>query len=237
VEKFVSSDGTTWADADVAPGPQLVVGSNVWFRFVVTNTGTAALANVALSDSTLDLSSCAIPTTLDVGASAECVIGPLLAVQGQHTNTATVTANLNGTPVNDTDTANYMGGQTTLPVTIIVEGPVQVINVNVITIYDIDITINANDPVLTNIQVGDFVRVEGDAFEDLDVLVVVAVTVFVVDVDVIWTNNNVIVWQASSDCGNAPPPWAPAWGWRARCQTPIIIISGGGMGMGMGDDD
>jgi hypothetical protein len=127
-----------------------------------------------------------------------------------------------------------------LPVTIIIEGPVQVINVNIITIYDIDITINADDSVLTQIQVGDFVRVEGDVLEDADTLIVVAVTVFVVDVDVIVSNGNTIIWSDDGDCGNPPPPWAPAWGWRRRCQNPNIIIivgDGGDDGMGMGDDD
>ncbi|MCX9077983.1 MAG: hypothetical protein OIN84_08410, partial [Candidatus Methanoperedens sp.] len=128
-----------------------------------------------------------------------------------------------------------------LPVTIIVEGPVQTINVNIITIYDIDITINADDPVLTQIQIGDFVRVEGDVLENVGTIVVVAVTVFVVEVDVIVSNNNTIIWQDNNDCGNPPPPWAPAHGWRRRCQNAntIIIISDDddGMGMGMGDDD
>lgn len=111
-----------------------------------------------------------------------------------------------------------------LPITIIVEGPVQTINVNVITIYDIDITIDANDPVLTQIQIGDLVRIEGDVLEHVDTLVVIAVTVFVIDVDVIVSNNNTIIWQDSGDCGNGPPPWAPAHGWRRRCENPNIIV-------------
>jgi hypothetical protein len=147
------------------------------------------------------------------------------------------------TPTTTPPTATPTPG---LPVTIIVEGPVQVVNVNVITIYDIDVTINANDPVLTQIQVGDFVRIEGDMITQNNTVVVVAVSVFVVEVDVIVSNNNTIIWQDDNGCGNPPPPWAPAHGWRRRCQgggNNVIIITGDwddddddGMGMGMGDD-
>ncbi len=127
--------------------------------------------------------------------------------------------------------------------TIIIEGPVQVINVNIITIYDINIQVDEHDPVLTNIHIGDFVRVEGNAASG-PTLIVVAVTVFVVNVDVVVSNNNVVIWQDDGkNCGNPPPPWAPANGWRRRCENrpTTIIITGGsgnnGNGMGMGEDD
>ncbi|MBK8024895.1 MAG: hypothetical protein IPK19_26625 [Chloroflexi bacterium] len=44
--------------------------------------------------------------------------------------------------------------------TIIIEGPVEVVNINIITIYDIDVRIDDDDPVLEQIDVGDFVRIE-----------------------------------------------------------------------------
>ncbi len=131
-------------------------------------------------------------------------------------------------------------------VTIIVEGPVQAINVNIITIYNININVNPQDTVLTHVHIGDFVRVEGNTVAGTTVLVVQAVNIFVVNVNTIVTNNNVVVWtDDGKNCNNAPPPWAPANGWRRRCEnhpTTIIITGGGddggkGMGMGMGDDD
>jgi hypothetical protein len=240
VEKYVSSDGTTWADVDAPPGPQLLVSTDVWFRFVVTNIGTTSLTNVTLSDNMLDLAACAIPTELAPGQTAECIVGPLVAIDGQHSNVATVQAQFNGTTVTDSDSAHYRGGDTQLPVTIIIEGPVQAININIITIYDIDIEIDTDDPILNVIQIGDFIRVEGDMVASDNTIVVIAIFVTIINVDVV-VNVDGAIWRDPGDCGNPPPPWAPAYGWRRRCGGGIIIIGDDGMGMGddgmgMGDD-
>ncbi len=230
IEKYVMSDGATWADVDSAPGPQVLVGNAVSFRFVITNVGTVPLTNLNLTDDTLNPTvACTFPTVLEVGASVECLVGPLPAVEGQHTNTATVTAAFNDLTVTDSDTASYLGGDTSLPVTIIIEGPVQIINANIVTIYDIDIEINVNDPILNVIQVGDFIRVEGDSRSEGTTLIVIAVFVVIVDVDVV-VNVDGDVWRDSGDCSNGPPPWAPANGWRRRCE-------GGGRGHDDDDDD
>jgi hypothetical protein len=44
---------------------------------------------------------------------------------------------------------------------IVIEGPVQNININVITIYNINISVAPQNPILNLIQIGDVVRVEG----------------------------------------------------------------------------
>ena len=87
----------------------------------------------------------------------------------------------------------------TPPVTIIVEGPVQAINANIITIFDIDIEVNVNDPILTVIQVGDVVHVEGDTVIGGNTVIIVAVTVVIVNVDVDVVNVDV-------PAGGNPPP-------------------------------
>jgi hypothetical protein len=142
----------------------------------------------------------------------------------------------------------------TLPVTIIIEGPVEEVNINIITIYNINVEVNADDPILTVINVGDFVRVEGDIgdIDDDGVVVIIPVNIFVVDIDintdidVVYGGDLTIIWSDDGNCNNPPPPWAPAHGWRRRCEQPlnnIIIITGddddngNGMGMGMGNDD
>ncbi len=112
-------------------------------------------------------------------------------------------------------------------VIIVVEGPVEEINVNVITIYDIDIALNPIDPLLTVIQLGDVIRVEGDVDDDCDTLVIIAIVVIIVDVDIVIIDHD-HVWRDNGNCSNPPPPWAPAHGWRRRCE------GGGGSGSGMG---
>lgn len=115
VEKYVSTDGgTTWLDADDAPGPTVLVGSSVQFKFVVTNVSVdKSLGGVSLLDSDFSLAACTIPMTLSVGGSFECVISST-ATAGQHTNTATASGSHtdgggSSYLVNDTDDANYFG--------------------------------------------------------------------------------------------------------------------------------
>jgi Ca2+-binding RTX toxin-like protein len=116
VEKLVSVDGgATFTDADTAPGPTLLSGSDPVFKFVVTNTGNVTLTNVTLHDDKFDLNGAATGTDLTIGTLAPGVSStPLILTEpfesGQHTDTATAT----GTPpsgpnVTDSDPANYFG--------------------------------------------------------------------------------------------------------------------------------
>jgi hypothetical protein len=41
------------------------------------------------------------------------------------------------------------------------------------------------------------------------------------------------VWRDDGSCNNPPPPWAPANGWRRRCESG----NGNGNGSGGGGDD
>lgn len=119
-----------------------------------------------------------------------------------------------------------------LPVIIVIEGPIQAINVNIITIYNINIEVSIDDPILTVIKVGDSVRVEGEIVGDDDdsTIVIIAVTIIIINVEVFINDDSGEVWRDDEGCGNAPPPWAPAHGWRRRCQ-------GGGGGGNRDDDD
>lgn len=114
---------------------------------------------------------------------------------------------------------------------IVVEGPVSDIQLNVITIYDLEIVLQPDDPILSLIQIGDEVRVEGVVEENEGVIVVVAVTVTSINVEV-FVGDNGQVWRDSGDCSNPPPDWAPANGWRRRCEGGGGNSGGGNNGQG-----
>lgn len=114
IEKYVSvKHQVTWHDADTPPGPEANEGhETIRFKFVVTNDGDAALTNVTLNDTDFNAAiaaQCTVPTELAPGESFECVIGPFMAIDGQHTNTATATGDYDGQTYSDTDRAKYFG--------------------------------------------------------------------------------------------------------------------------------
>lgn len=106
IEKYVNqADADTEADAVHVP-----VGSTLLFTYVVTNTGDVALANIAVTDNTALAVSCP-KTTLEPGESMTCTASAS-ALLGLHTNIGTATgtpAIVDGSPVADTDPANYIG--------------------------------------------------------------------------------------------------------------------------------
>jgi len=242
ITKYVSADGSSWEDANSTPGLEVEPGSDVFFRFVVTNDGNVPLSGITLNDSSFDMEACGIAETLEPGASSECMLGPFPAEEGQHTNTVTATAVYNEFTVVASDTASYFGGTIDddddtgqLPVTIVIEGPVQQVNVNIITIYNIDIEVNVNDPILTAIRIGDNVRVEGNMASGGNTIIIVAINIVIIDVDIVVGDTGTVIWRDSgSGCGNPPPPWAPAHGWRRRCGGNNVIIVPGNSGRGRG---
>jgi hypothetical protein len=125
---------------------------------------------------------------------------------------------------------------TSLPVTLVVEGPVQAINGNIVIIYDIEIAVDPNDPMLGIIQIGDVVHVDGNLIVDGSQMVIIAVNIDIVNIEVN-VNEGGETWRDPGDCSNPPPLWAPAHGWRARCEGAPPPGNSGGMGMGDSDDD
>ncbi|MCP4104048.1 MAG: VWA domain-containing protein, partial [Desulfobacteraceae bacterium] len=112
LKKYVSVDGSDkWKDADELGGPEVKVGDDVYYKIKVFNNGNEPVTNIHLSDTMYNLNNCNIPGTLGSGEFFECITGPFAAVEGQHTNTATVTANNSQSLVSDSDDANYTGTQ------------------------------------------------------------------------------------------------------------------------------
>ncbi|MDX1450657.1 MAG: hypothetical protein R3246_16535, partial [Acidimicrobiia bacterium] len=102
LEKFVGETASgPWFEADdLAGAPEIPTGSDVYFRFEVSNPGGGLLTAISVSDPGFDLSGCTF-TDLAPGESAACVIGPFPAGADANTNTATVTATVPGPPTVD----------------------------------------------------------------------------------------------------------------------------------------
>ena len=107
---------TNGEDADNPPGPSILVGSTVTWRYVVTNTGTIALTGVAVVDDKGVVVNCGGVTTLAVGQVLTCT-GTGIATLGQYSNIGKVTANSASGAVDDSDPSHYLGVTATPPPT------------------------------------------------------------------------------------------------------------------------
>jgi hypothetical protein len=131
--------------------------------FMGTITGIAQ--NIMIVDNlfVVDLSNAAINVSLQAGLTVH--------VRGQLQGN-TVFAEIVDIPSESTPTPALNAGPETTPeavdvpvnndVIVVVEGPVKAINVNHITVFNIDITVEPANPILTLIQVGDVIRAEGN---------------------------------------------------------------------------
>lgn len=266
LEKSVSigSGDGAWYSADSAPGLTVPSGFKVSFRFEVSNDGTEVLNGVTLTDSMYDVSGCAVPASLAPGESFECIVGPLEVEDGgddadagdttsggnnddddggedtrkTFVNVATVTATPPGRPTITVIDEAYFSteGDDDDKVIIIIEGPIKEIRGNIIVIYDIEIELDPNDPIITVIRVGDIIRIEGEDDDDDTTIIIIAIVIIIIDVDIYVDDDGRTVYRDDGGCGNPPPPWAPAHGWRRKCQT-IIIDSDRGKGKNKKHDD
>ncbi len=106
IEKY-----TNGIDADDPMGAFVAVGDPVEWTYVVTNTGNDTLNNIVVTDDQEGSVTCAA-TTLAPGASTDCTLdaGTSVAVAGQYSNEATVTAtDSSAATVTDTDPSHYFG--------------------------------------------------------------------------------------------------------------------------------
>ena len=101
IEKSTDDD-----DADFPPGPEIIVGDNVTWTYVVANRGNVNLTSVHVVDDIIGL--IAGPITLGAGEN-QTFNRTGTAVLGQYQNNATVNGTYNGTEVMDTDPSHYFG--------------------------------------------------------------------------------------------------------------------------------
>ncbi|MEN6350448.1 MAG: hypothetical protein ABFD08_13770 [Syntrophomonas sp.] len=146
VIKQVSPDnGVTWFDADIPPGPNVLVGTNPQFRFIVTNTGNATLTNVVVTDDVFPGNIIGpIPSLAPGAMQTAIVIGTWAA--GQHVNTATATGTFDGQTLTDTNPAFWNG------VVAAIDVEKEVSPDNGLTWFDADNPPGPNVPVGTNPQ-------------------------------------------------------------------------------------
>jgi hypothetical protein len=147
---------------------------------------------------------------------------PVTAVPSQHPADSPSTSTATSRPTNTPDqTPVSLEPDSSLPVgtdqtdhadVIVIEGPVDALADSTITIYGTVIVLAADDPRLPLIQPGDIVRVEGHDEGTGIVALSFAFTSVEVYVDGDQT------WRDGGTCENPPPAWAPAWGWRLRCE-------------------
>ncbi|MDQ7035355.1 MAG: hypothetical protein Q9P01_11115 [Anaerolineae bacterium] len=229
IQIFISvDDGTTWvsSDSDVAAD----AGDDVLVRFVVLNLNSSTFTAIDLSGTSIDISLCDIPDSLATGDDFDCTVTitleddfdsqALIVVIAGELDGVIITISKDVDIHEDDDNGDDDG------IVIVIEGPVTEIDGTTIIIFNFSIVLADDDPLLTVIQIGDILRIEGDWDDDNPVII--AIVIIFVNVDVFIFDGS--VWRDPGDCSGAPPPWAPANGWRQRCETP----RGGGSGRGSG---
>lgn len=91
----------------------LATGGNVYYKFTIENIGDVPLNPVSVSDPDVNTSGCSWPSPLPVAVPANdnhiatCVVGPVSAIAGSHTNTATASGTYSGNPYTDISSATY----------------------------------------------------------------------------------------------------------------------------------
>ncbi len=104
---------TEGIDADAPPGPELDVGSNTTFTYLVTNTGNVPLTDVVVTDDTGIAVSCPA-SELGVNDSMGCTASALV-VEGPQRNVGSASAAPTGSDednlgrVSDSDPSHYVG--------------------------------------------------------------------------------------------------------------------------------
>jgi hypothetical protein len=153
------------------------------------------------------------------------------------TQTATASATTSPTPTFTVTPSSTPAPTITLSAVVVIEGPVERIDGDILVIYGIEVLLPGDNLYSGVIEVGDLVRVEGDP-DDAGVIVVVSITVINLDVNV--NPGTGESWRDDGTCSNPPPDWAPANGWRRRCQggaNPGSGNPGQGQGNSQSDDD
>lgn len=193
--------GLTVILGDLVPDVEIVVGNAISVSGILQADGTiqATIIVIASDDDDDDDGNDDDDNDSEATPEATSEVTPEL--------TPEVTQEPSATPVPDDDDDDK-------PI-IVVYGPVVAININVVTVYNIDIELDDDDPVLTVIQIGDIIRVEGeyrddddddndddDGNDDSPIVIVNIVNITFINVTVIIIDGQ--VWRDPGDCSGLP---------------------------------
>lgn len=183
VPKVSIEKHTNGVDADEPPGPEIFIGDEVIWTYIITNTGGAELSEVTVTDN-MGVE----PTYVsgDVNADNRLQVSETWVFEATGTaeaslysNIGTVVANSNGKEARDTDPSHYTGVQRRPGISIQKKtngsdansepGPSIVIGAEVTWTYKIE---NTGDLDLTDIEVTDDmgvipVKIAGDSADDI----------------------------------------------------------------------
>jgi hypothetical protein len=98
---------TNGLNASTSPGPEIPVGQEVRWDYVVTNTGDTLLSSIAVTDDKGVLVTC--PAQELVAGDSMICFGTGSATEGPYQNTGTVSADFDGNTLTSTYTNYYMG--------------------------------------------------------------------------------------------------------------------------------
>lgn len=73
----------------------------------------------------------------------------------------------------------------TPPGVIVIEGPVEQINLNIITIANTQIEVNINDPIFSLIEVGDVIQIEGTPIVQNNVVIIQVINIISIQKNVV----------------------------------------------------
>ncbi|MFC2027224.1 hypothetical protein ACFLU3_00920 [Chloroflexota bacterium] len=103
IEKYTNGE-----DADNPTGPEVIVGGQILWEYIITNTGNVPLADITVNDDQGIICSCPT-TTLEPGESMTCTASGV-ATEGQYANLGTAYgAPPEGPYVSDSDPSHYLG--------------------------------------------------------------------------------------------------------------------------------
>lgn len=158
----------------------------------LTITGTIESVNgttIVVSGLSVDLTNVTIDLTiLQVGIIVEVTGAMTNGVISATTIVVISTPEVTETPVPPVVTPEITPEATATDVAgtgdtiIVIEGPVTNINVNVITIYNFNIWVDPANPLLSDIEIGDLIHINGNASFDNNIIIVSLVNITFVNV-------------------------------------------------------